>query len=51
MGRMGALLPELWRQHQGQEACLPIFNPVMYMQVRELVLMGRMGVWQPGLWR
>ncbi len=28
-----------------------IINPVMYMQVRELVLMGRMGALQPELWK
>jgi hypothetical protein len=26
-------------------------NPVMYMQVPELVLVGRMGALQPELWR
>ncbi len=53
MEGMGALQPELWRRKQGQEACLPVIkiNPVMHMQVRELVLMGRMGVLQPKLWR
>jgi hypothetical protein len=38
------------RSRDRKQACL-YFNPTMYLQVQELVLMGRMGVLQPELWR
>ncbi len=47
---MEALQPELWRRTRDRKCACLNFNPVMYMQIGELVLVGRMGALQPELW-